>query len=84
MKEIKYLIKYKTGEVIQVTDQRTDRDHRSDIRSRFERYLLTKRQGTFTFSFHDSEIESVDEHTDNVVLTVDFKDLCSIAEYHVK
>lgn len=85
MKKVKYLIKYKTGEVIQITDRRSDTERISDIRDRFERFLLTKRQGHFTFVFNDSsEDDTAEEHANNVVLTIDFKDLCSITEYTVK
>ncbi|NTV67521.1 MAG: hypothetical protein HGB06_07570 [Chlorobaculum sp.] len=85
MKKVKYHIKYKTGEVIQITDRRSDKERISDIRDRFERYLLTKRQGHFTFVFNDSpDNDTVEEHANNVVLTIDFKDLCSIIEYSIK
>jgi hypothetical protein len=87
MKKVKYIIKYKTGEVIQITDKRSEKERisDSDIRDRFERFLLTKRQGHFTFNFNDSaEDDTADEHVNNVVLTIDFKDLCSITEYRIK
>lgn len=85
MKKVKYHIKYKTGEVIQITDRRSDKERISDIRVRFERFLLTKKQGHFTFNFNDSaEDDTAEEHANNVVLTIDFKDLCSIIEYQIK
>jgi hypothetical protein len=84
MKEAKFFIKYKTGDSIEVTDKRNNNDSVSDIRFRFEKYLITKRQGSHTFAFHDPSIDSADDYADNIVLSVDFRDISTIIEYKIE